>query len=117
RQRSSATRRRAYAVRAETVANARRKFDRDHAPNRNAICSSQTIIVARHVHEQRRDVNQAVDSIKDSAMARDGRSHVFRADVALDHTHGEIAELPADTNNHASQDQLPGSEERKGKTQ
>ena len=34
-------------------------------------------------------------------MARDGRSHVFRADVALDHTDGEIAELPADADNQA----------------
>ena len=52
---------------------------------------------------KRRDINQTVDPIENSAVAGNGRAHVFGADVAFDHANGEIAELPADADDQAGQ--------------
>ena len=49
-----------------------------------------------HMQEERRDENEAVDAVEDSAVAGDAAAHVFDADVALDDADGQVAELAAD---------------------
>src|SRR5437879_609079 len=97
--RANECRRRACPVRAEIAATAQLMFGRDHARNRSAIFSSQAVVVSRHVHEEGGDVNQAINSIQNSAVSWNGCAHVFGSNVALDHADGKIAELSADSDN------------------
>ena len=99
----------------ETAADDRSALDRDRARSRNATFSSERIIIAGHVHEQRRGVNQTVDPIENSAVTGNRCGHVFGADVALDHADGKIAELSADSDDQAGQNQLPRAEKWKRK--
>src|SRR6266853_4515113 len=115
--RASAIHKQACRARAGTGGVARAAFARHHSRNRNATFSSQRIIIASHVHEQRRGVNQTVDPIKNSAVPGNGRGHVFGPDFAFDHANGKIAQLSADSNDQSGQNQLASAEERKRKSQ
>src|SRR4029077_9065983 len=97
----------------ETDADDRSELDRDPAPNRKPAFSSERIIIPRHVHEQWRRINQTVDSIQNSAVTGNSCSHVFGADLALNHANRKIAELPANSNDQAGQNQLPRAKEWK----
>src|SRR5882724_2129325 len=111
--RAIAIRKRACPARAETDADDQLALDRHHAPSRKATFSSERIIIPSHVHEQRRRVNQTVDPIQNSAVTGNSCSHVFGSDVALNHANRKIAQLPANSNDQASQNKLPRAKEWK----
>src|SRR5512132_4255449 len=111
--RATAIRKRACPARAETDADDQSALDRHHAPNRNATFSSERIIIASHVHEQWRRINQTVDPIQNSAVTGYSCSHVFGSDVALNHANRKIAQLPANSNDQAGQNKLPHTKEWK----
>src|SRR5207247_1267238 len=69
------------------------------------------------VHEQWRNINQAVDAIQDSAMPRNRRAHVFGSDVSFDHTDGEIAEQSTYSDNQTGVNQLRRAEKWKRESQ
>src|SRR5438477_12033472 len=92
-------RKQACLARAEIAATVQPTFGLDRWLSRNAISSSQPVIVSSHVHEQRRDINQAVNPIQNSTVAGNGRAHVFCSDVTFNHTNGKIAQLPSDSDN------------------
>src|SRR4030095_16426131 len=114
---ASAIRRSTCPAREETDGAGRVAPGRGPARNRSATFSFEGIIVASHVQEQRRGVNQTVDPIEDAAVAGNRRGHIFGADVAFNHADGKIAELPADSNNQSGKNQLPRAEKRKRKSQ
>src|SRR4030095_9965968 len=113
--RATVLRKRECPVPAETDADDQSALDRHHAPSRKAIFSSERIIIASHVHEQRRGVNQTVDPIQNSAVTGNSCSHVFGSDVALNHANRKIAQLPANSNDQAGQNLLPRAKEWKRK--
>src|SRR5207244_10325751 len=54
-----------------------------------------------------------VYTIQNPALTRNICRHVFASDVAFNHADGKITQLSADSNNQASQNQLPYAEEWK----
>src|SRR6266478_8271897 len=74
-------------------------------------------MISRHVHEQRRDVNQTVDAIQDSAMPRNRRAHVLGSDVSFDHTDGKVAEQSTDSDDQTGENQLRLAEKWKRESQ
>src|SRR5206468_10740101 len=79
--------------------------------------SSQAVIISRHVHEQRRNINQAVYAIQDSAVSRNRRAHVLGSDISFDHANREISELSTDTDDHTGKNQLRHAEKWKRESQ
>ena len=62
------------------------------------------MIVAGHVQEERRNVNQTVDPIENATVSGNQTSHILRPDVTLDHADREIAELSPDADDQSGQD-------------
>src|SRR6266436_1701060 len=79
--------------------------------------SSQAVIISRHVHEQRRNINQAVYAIQDSAMPRNCGTHVLRSNISLDHADGKIAEQSTDSDDQTGKNQLRHAEKWKRESQ
>src|SRR5262249_17345092 len=70
-----------------------------------------------HVHEQWRNVDQAVDPIQDSAMSRNRHAHVLGSDVSFDYADGEIAERSTDSDDQTGKNQLRCTEKWKRESQ
>src|SRR5258708_5118713 len=86
-------------------------------PSRRLLADSFRIkIVAKAnvVKNQRGGVDEAVDAVEDAAVAGDGRAHVLHAEVALDDADGEVAELAADADDEAEDDQIERVQLREG---
>src|SRR6266481_1330626 len=74
-------------------------------------------MISCHVHEQRRDVNQTVDAIQDSAMPRNRRAHILGSDVSFDHADGKIAKQSTDSYDQTGKNQLCRAEKWKRESQ
>src|SRR5438128_6835971 len=74
-------------------------------------------MISRHVHEQWRNINQAVDAIQDSAMPRNRRTHILGSDVSFDHADGKIAKQSTDSDNQPGENQLRRAEKWKRESQ
>src|SRR5437773_6180687 len=112
-----ARRKPACRARAEIGASDQRMVDRYRRRNRNARFSSQAVIISRHVHEQWRNIDQAVDAIQDSAMPRNRRAHVLGSDVSFDQADGEIAKQSTYSDDQTGKNQLCGAEKWKRESQ
>ena len=69
------------------------------------------------MHEQWRNINQAVDTIQDSAVPRNHRAHVLGSDVSFDHADGKIAKHSSDSDDQTGKNQLYRAEKWKRKSQ
>ena len=69
------------------------------------------------MHEQRRNINQAVDAIQDSAVPRNRRAHVLGSNVSFDQADGEIAQQSTDSDDQPRKNQLCRTEKWKRKSQ
>ena len=72
--------------------------------------------MSRHVHEQWRNINQAVDAIQDTAVPRNRRAHVLGSDVSFDHADGKIAQQCTDSDDQTGKNQLYRAEKWKRKS-
>src|SRR3954468_12900392 len=73
--------------------------------------------ITKVVEEQRRHVNQAVDGVEDTPVARDGRAHVLDPQVTLDEADDQVAQLPADADDQADHETVLSLEMRECEAQ
>src|SRR5712692_3679510 len=69
------------------------------------------------VQEQRCDVDQTVNTVQDPTMAGNGGAHVFDADIPLNHTDGQVSQLPTDADDQPCQDIVSRLEIREGEVE
>ena len=63
--------------------------------------------IPHDMQEQGCDVDQAIDTVQDPTMTRNDSAHVFNAYVPLNHTDGQVPQLPPDADDESYQDTVP----------